>query len=87
MRETNNSNSTLQVLNRSELLGRQFTIYGTADSPLFLAREVAEVINHSDISTMVRMVDDDEKQKSTNPNNVCGGQTAWYLTKTVCTKS
>lgn len=74
-------NNTLQVLKETELLGRQFTIYGTADSPLFLAKEVAEVIEHSDISTMVRMVDEDEKLRDTNPNNVCGGQTSWFLTE------
>lgn len=69
------------VLKRTELLGHQFSVYGTAENPLFLAKEVAKVIEHSDISTMVRMVDEDEKLRDTNPNNVCGGQTSWFLTE------
>ena len=53
----------VKILQRSNLLGREFTIYGTAESPLFLAKDVAEMIGHSDVSKMVRMVDDDEKVK------------------------
>ena len=71
----------LKTLQTSNLLGREFTIYGTAENPLFLARDVAEMIGHSDISTMMRVVDEDEKYRDTNPNNVCGGQSAWFLTE------
>ena len=71
----------LKTLQTSNLLGREFTIYGTAENPLFLAKDVAEMIGHSDISTMMRMVDEDEKYRDTNPNNVCGGQSAWFLTE------
>ena len=47
---------------------------------MFLAKEIAAVIGHSDVSTMMRAVDDDEKEA----NNVCtlgGSQTAWFLTE------
>ena len=71
----------LKTLQTSNLLGREFTIYGTVENPLFLARDVAEMIGHSDISTMMRVVDEDEKYRDTNPNNVCGGQSAWFLTE------
>lgn len=57
------------------------TYYGTAENPLFLAKDVAEMIGHSDISTMMRVVDENEKYRDTNPNNVCGGQSAWFLTE------
>ena len=53
----------LKTLQTSNLLGREFTIYGTAENPLFLAKDVAEMIDHSDVSKMMRMVDDDEKVK------------------------
>ena len=53
----------LKTLQTSNLLGREFTIYGTAENPLFLAKDVAEIINHSDVSKMMRMVDNDEKVK------------------------
>ena len=76
----NSGASALQVLNKSELLGRQFTIYGTADNPLFLAKEVAEVIEHRDISTMVRMVD--EEERLTQTLFVSGqNRSVWLLTE------
>nr|DAI13910.1 MAG TPA: hypothetical protein [Caudoviricetes sp.] len=34
----------VNVLKQVELLGHQFTIYGTASNPLFLAKEVADII-------------------------------------------
>lgn len=71
----------ISVLNKSNLLGREFAIYGTAENPLFLAKDVAEMIGHSNISTMMRVVDKDEKYRDTNPNNVYGGQSAWFLTE------
>lgn len=53
----------ISILQKSNLLGREFTIYGTSENPLFLAKDVAEMIDHSDVSKMMRMVDDDEKIK------------------------
>lgn len=37
----------LKVLNEQEVLGKQFRVYGTAEEPLFLAKDVAEWIEHS----------------------------------------
>lgn len=37
-------NEPVKVLKRVELLGHQLTIYGTAGNPLFLAKEVANII-------------------------------------------
>jgi len=36
-------------------------LYGTFDEPLFLAKDVAEWIDHSNPTEMVRGVDEDEK--------------------------
>lgn len=36
-------------------------IYGTAENPLFLAKDIAELIEHSRASEMLKTVDDDEK--------------------------
>lgn len=80
MEQTTQSNQALQVLNKSELLGRQFTIYGTAENPLFLAKEVAEVIQHSNPRSMVNMVDDDEKVVN-NVYTLGGNQESWLLTE------
>lgn len=51
----------LQVLKQTELLGRQFAVYGTPDEPLFKAADVAAIIEHTDPSKMAQSVDDDEK--------------------------
>lgn len=54
----------LQVLQKTNLLGKELTVYGTAENPLFLAKEVAEWIEHSDVSMMTRNLDEDEKGTS-----------------------
>ena len=53
--------SEIQVLKQTELLGQQFAVYGTPDEPLFLAKDVAAWIEHTDTSKMVQCVDEDEK--------------------------
>lgn len=71
---------TIQVLKQTELLGCQFTVYGTAENPLFLAKEVAEIINYSasNSSKLTNLVDDDEKVRKiiTTPG---GNQEVWLL--------
>lgn len=70
----------LTVIDERELLGKEFRIYGDYQNPLFLAKDVASWIEHSDVSTMLRKVDEDEK----GTNNVCtlgGSQKAWFLTE------
>ena len=75
-----NNKESLTVINEQEVLGRHFRIFGTVENPLFLAKDVAKWIEHSDVSTMMRNVDPDEKVT----NNVCtpgGVQTSWFLTE------
>lgn len=55
----------LQIINEQEVLGKHFTVYGTADEPLFLAKDVAEWIEHSKSSIMIDTVDEDEKLRET----------------------
>ncbi len=51
----------LEILKEQEVLDKHFRVYGTADEPLFLAKDVAEWIGHSDASKMVSNIDEDEK--------------------------
>ena len=70
----------ITMISKSIFLGKEIDVYGTAENPLFLAKDVAEWIEHSDVSTMMRNVDEDEKVT----NNVCtpgGTQSAWFLTE------
>lgn len=54
----------LEIISNQNVLGNEFKIYGTKEEPLFLAKEVAEWINHSNPTEMLRSVDDDEKLNS-----------------------
>ncbi|HEM9618165.1 TPA: phage antirepressor KilAC domain-containing protein [Streptococcus agalactiae] len=68
------------MINEQEVLGKHFTVYGTADEPLFLAKDVAEWIEHSKPSIMVDTVDEDEKLRETI---FTSGQNreVWFLTE------
>lgn len=70
----------LQVLKQTELLGQQFAVYGTPDEPLFKATDVAAIIEHSNITKMLSLVDDDEKgvNQLLTPG---GNQQVWFLTE------
>lgn len=51
----------LKIIEQREVLGQDFKIYGDFENPLFLAKDVAEWIEHSDVSMMMKNIDDDEK--------------------------
>ena len=53
----------IKVINEQTVLGKNFRIYGDFENPLFLAKDVAEWIEHSKVSIMLESVDDDEKIK------------------------
>lgn len=70
----------LKVFDERIVLEKEFRMYGSPEEPLFLAKDVATWIEHSDVSTMIRKVDADEKVT----NIVCtlgGNQEAWFLTE------
>lgn len=71
----------VKIINKSTFLDKEIDVWGSVEHPLFRASDVAVWIQHSDVSTMVKIVDEDEKVFVTNPNNVCGGQGAWFLTE------
>lgn len=72
--------NALTVIHRQNVLGQNFQVYGTIQDPLFLAKDVASWIEHSDVSTMLRSVDEDEKV--TNIVRTLGGnQKSWFLTE------
>ena len=70
----------LQVIKEQEVLGKQFKIYGTFEEPLFLATDVAEWIEHSNVSVMLRKVDEEEKVLN-NVYTLGGVQNTWFLTE------
>lgn len=73
-----------KILNEQEVLGKQFRVYGTAEEPLFLAKDVAEWIEYSvsNVSKMLAAVDDEEKTIRTISTSGSNYQTeAWFLTE------
>lgn len=50
-------------IKRCELFNHEFSIYGTFEKPLFLAKEVSEWIGLSNVSDMISRVDEDEVTK------------------------
>lgn len=74
--------NSIQVLSETELLGHKFTVYGTAENPLFLAKEVAEVLNYSESnsSKLTNLVESDEKVRNII-TTLGGNQEVWFLTE------
>lgn len=70
----------ISILKKTELFGNNFTVYGTVEEPLFLAKDIARLINHSDVSTMMQPIDADEKLIQTM---LVSGQNrkVWMLTE------
>ena len=61
-------------------MGKEIDVYGSAENPLFKAKDVAEWIEHSTITRMLELVDNEEKgvyQLSTPGGN----QNVWFLTE------
>ena len=80
-------NEQLQIIDQREVLGKNFTIYGDFENPLFLATDVARRIEHKKPSEMVASVDESEKIKLfINPGDIIAGVLQpnteyWFLTE------
>ena len=61
----------LTILDERVVLEKEFKVYGTKENPLFLAKDVAEWIEHSNITKMLNSIDEDEKIKI-RPNQKLG---------------
>lgn len=71
----------MQIIEQREVLGKDFKIYGDYENPLFLAKDVAEWIEHSNARMMLQGVDEDEKQCVSNPYALQGQKEQWFLTE------
>jgi len=70
----------ITIISQQEVMGRDFKIYGDFENPLFLAKDIAGWIEHTNTSAMVSTVDDGEKVISIvyTPG---GSQEALFLTE------
>ncbi|MEG1310686.1 MAG: ORF6C domain-containing protein [Romboutsia sp.] len=55
----------IEVIDKRSVLSQEITTYGDLENPIFLAKDVANWIEHTDLSRMVNLVDEDEKLKRT----------------------
>ena len=74
------NSAVLAVIQETEILGKKIRMYGSIENPLFLASDVAEWIEHSQTSKMVKAVDNTEKLMGTL---FLSGQNrdVWFLTE------
>ena len=70
----------IQIVKTQHVANKTLTVYGTEEKPLFLAKEVAEWIEHSRASEMLKSIDEDEKLMQTI---LASGQNRqmWFLTE------
>ncbi|WP_434799766.1 BRO-N domain-containing protein [Terrisporobacter vanillatitrophus] len=68
-------------IDERQVLGKEFRIYGTKESPLFLAKDVANWIEHSNTRMMLKSIDEEERVCVNNPYALKGQQEQWFLTE------
>lgn len=94
LKSSDKSDNSLQILSQTTVLEKNFTVYGTTEEPLFLAKDVAEMIDyawkdskhdHRDISKMIQTVDEDEKLRGKDSYQV-RNEKHGFLQKMVCMK-
>ncbi len=73
-------NNQIVIITEQEVLGKQFRVYGEYENPLFLAKDVAEWIEHSNPRVMLQSIDDNEKVVN-NVYTPGGVQESWFLTE------
>ncbi len=73
----------LEIIEQREVLGQDFKIYGDFENPLFLAKDVAKWIEHTNVTMMLEKIDEDEKVKLSNTyfENRTGGNGTYFLTE------
>lgn len=69
---------TLQIIEQREVLGKEFTIYGDLENPLFKANDIAKWIEHSNVSRMLESIDESEKFKY-EIGTLTNSYSAWFL--------
>ena len=70
----------LKVIEQRNVLDQDFTIYGEPDNPMFMAKEIATWIEHSNSAVMLQSVDENEKVIN-NAYTLGGNQDMWFLTE------
>lgn len=70
----------ISIINKSTLLGREIDVYGTAENPLFKAKDVAGWLDIQNVSDMIKNIDPEEKVLD-SIYTLGGAQEAWLVTE------
>lgn len=70
----------ISIINNTQILGYSINVYGTFENPIFLAKDVAEWIEHTNSRMMVQSVDENERVVN-NVYTPGGNQEQWFLTE------
>lgn len=72
----------LQVLEQRNVLDQELRIYGTQEEPLFMAKDIANWIDHSNVSKMVSDADLEENEKQIHRvSTLTNSYSALFLTE------
>lgn len=74
-------NNELEIISKSTLLGKEIDVYGTVENPLFKAKDVANWIEHTNLTMMVNGVDEDEKVTRRTKDSLGRENMATFLTE------
>lgn len=74
------NDAVLTVVQETEILGKKIQLYGSIESPWFMATDVANWIEHSNARSMIKLIDSDEKGVK-NVYTLGGIQSKWFLTE------
>lgn len=78
------NNEKIGILDKREILGKEVSTFGDIETPIFLAKDLANWIDHSNHRSMLSLVDDDEKIKKSIPvrnNYGVQNEETWFLTE------
>lgn len=78
MSNSNVITKEISVISRSDLMGHEIDVYGTAYDPFFKAKDVAEWLQLSNVSDMIKRVEEGEATKF-NLGSLEGE--TWFLTE------
>lgn len=70
----------MKVVTSQEIFGKKFDIYGSVEEPWFLAKDVADWIEHTQTVRMIEKIDDCEKGMNII-HTLGGNQEMWCLTE------
>lgn len=73
-------NEVLEIVQETKILGKEIKLYGSIENPLFMASDVADWIEHTNTTMMLRKIDDEEKGLN-NVYTLGGNQEKWFVTE------